>query len=459
MYDNSPKMSPGHPVKQSLSHGESLRPFWLALVLGSAPLGVFEFLLPMYGRALGASLTAVGGAFSVFSITAIATRLVLQYGLDRWPRERVFQAGLLGYVVAMLGFVLAAGLRDIALARLVQGVASAATWLSASVLLASWAPGNERGATFGRSQMLGTWGAGLGATWALGAIALLEAQARSEVEQVLAVVGGALGLQLTPFPWPTPPLAELDVLRLIFGGYALGCGLALLAALRIPRQLRAVAQAQAAMPSIQRIDLGALRAALHAAPGARLLLVGLLRGAALSLTLPVLIIYLDERFGAGLAGIVLASAVPGAVYATAPQPLGRFADYLGYTRAVLLATLVSAATYAGLPLAPSLWLVALLWVAEALSFSLAGPALAALTADAGGEQRLGGAFARYSLAAVVGGALTPPLGGWLYEHVAPAAPFYACAALLLLSLLPLVQGVGHGLKHGARVGNDRSRTT
>jgi MFS family permease len=169
-----------------------------------------------------------------------------------------------------------------------------------------------------------------------------------------------------------------------------------------------------------------------------LLLIGALRGAAVGLTLPVLILYLHDRFGAGLAGVVVAAAVPGAVYAAAPGPLGRLADRVGYGRAALWATLASALAFVAVPLMPNLWALALVWIVEALSFSLAAPALNALLARAAPPTAFGAAFGRYSIAAGLGGALTPALGGWLYEHLAHAAPFLLCAALLLLSAWPML---------------------
>jgi MFS family permease len=432
---------PSHALLARQQEGAQAAPgagagwFLTSAFFASALLGVFDFVLPMFGQALGASPTAVGVLFSTFSATAIVARLVLQWGLDRWPRRLVYLLGLLCYIVAMLTFASAGSVGQLVAARLIQGLASTATWLTASVLLASQSPEGERGAAFGWFQVVCTWGAGVGATWTLGAVALLEAGARAEVDARLASWG------LAPLAWPWPPLDELAVLRLIFYGYAFALGLAVLAALRMASEIRPAAAARVPW---RRPRLSALGVQLAAFPGTRLLAIGALRGAALGLTLPVLILYLHDRFAAGLGAVVLAAVVPGSVYALAPGPLGRLADRAGYGRCAFWATLASVGAFVALPLAPSLWVLALIWVLEALSFSLAAPALNALLARAAPPEAFGAAFGRYAIAAALGGALTPALGGWLYENAAPAAPFLACAALLLVSGLLLLPPRGSG---------------
>ena len=76
-----------------------------------------------------------------------------------------------------------------------------------------------------------------------------------------------------------------------------------------------------------------------------------------------------------------------------------------------------------------------LWTFEALCFSLAGPALSALLADRTAQGRRGSAFALYTLAGGIGAALTPALGGWLYDNAGTALPFWGNGLLIGLAAL------------------------
>ncbi|MBC8078123.1 MAG: MFS transporter, partial [Chloroflexales bacterium] len=62
-------------------------------------------------------------------------------------------------------FAVAQSVALLAAARLVQGVASATTWLTVTVLLANASAPNQRGAAFGRLVSLVAWGSALGAAW------------------------------------------------------------------------------------------------------------------------------------------------------------------------------------------------------------------------------------------------------------------------------------------------------
>ena len=117
----------------------------------------------------------------------------------------------------------------------------------------------------------------------------------------------------------------------------------------------------------------------------------------------------------------MAYLLPGLVYALAPAPLGRLADRIGHRRAAVAGLLLSVGVYVALPLLPSLLLLIPLWVVEAICFSLASPALSALLT--------------YTLAGGIGAALTPALGGWLYDNFGAALPFWGNGLLVGLAAL------------------------
>jgi MFS family permease len=84
-----------------------------------------------------------------------------------------------------------------------------------------------------------------------------------------------------------------------------------------------------------------------------------------------------------------------------------------------------------LPLLPSLMWTALVWSVEALAYSLYVPAILALLVDSAPEDERGAAFSLYSVVAGSGAVIAAPLGGWLYQYVAQAAPFLLAAGALI----------------------------
>jgi len=392
--------------------------FWFVIFWAGAVLGIFELLLPLYGRALGLSTTTVGWLFGVFSFTGLALRVVLGRLLDHIPRRAVLLSGLALYVVVFAIFAVAEGTGTLIVARLLQGIASTAVWLTAAVLVADWAPAGQQAGAFGRYQVVLVWGAALGAIWGGVALGLLDADTRVALEAALQPLDALYLIAWLPAPW-----AALDVLHLVFAGNAVFALIALLGALRLDEPPRA--QATPVVHGVAR-------------PPVALNISGLLSGVAAGLLLPVVVLVIDDRFGVGGAGVGIVYAVPGIVYAFAPEPLGRLADQWGLRTAATVGLLGVAVSYGVFPWAPTVVFAVLALCIEALGMSLASPALLALV---GGEQahRIGSAYGWYTSANVLGVALGSPLGGWLYERALPA-PFTVAAFCTVLAALVLWLG-------------------
>jgi MFS family permease len=394
------------------------RRFWLIIFWAWAALGIFELLLPLYGRALGVSSTTVGWLFGVFSFTGLVLRLVLGRLLDHIPRRPVLLLGLALYVVVFVLFAVADSVGMLLLARLLQGIASSAVWLTATVLVADWAPTGHQARVFGRYQVVSVWGSALGAVWGGVALALLDGDTRVTMASLLESIGTSNLLDRLPSPWPT-----LAVLHLVFAGNAVFAMIALVLALRLVEPVRA--QALPPLPGPAR-------------PPAALSMVALLSGVAAGLLLPVVVLLIDDRFGLGGAGVGIVYAVPGIVYAVAPEPLGRLADRWGHRVAAVGGLLCVALSYGLFPFAPTLVLTVGLLCIEAVGASLSAPALLALVRG-GTAQRTGSAYGWYTTASLLGVALGSPLGGWLYERALPA-PFVTAAACTALAALVLQWG-------------------
>ncbi len=104
---------------------------------------------------------------------------------------------------------------------------------------------------------------------------------------------------------------------------------------------------------------------------------------------------------------------------------------------MLLGMAVAAASSLLLPGLSTLVALAALQAVHALSAAASNPAQQSLVADLTDGDRRGRAYGLYALAGGLGATMGPLVGGWLYEHVNPTAPFYGNGIVLALSMLVL----------------------
>ena len=67
---------------------------------------MLSILLPIYARQLGASATAIGGLFSVFTGVLLVVRPLTGWALDHYGRRPLLLLALTSYVACMLVEVL-----------------------------------------------------------------------------------------------------------------------------------------------------------------------------------------------------------------------------------------------------------------------------------------------------------------------------------------------------------------
>jgi MFS family permease len=424
----------------SLREIEQIVPFAWVVVFASAPLGVFEFVLPLFGTALGASATTVGWLFSVFSFTALVLRPIVGYIIDLGRRDErpwwlpssvgLLVFGLSVYALSMALFALADSVEFLVIARLVQGVGSSITWLTINVVLADQSAPAQRARAYGWLTSLGVVGNGLGAIWTVIIVGLFDAPTRAQVTSFLPILTQYTGLPFEQWRFPTPELDSVTTLHIVFWGYVAAMLFALFLAKRSSYQRpTAPVAAQGRLSPLDPLFL----------PLLPLFAVAFLRAVGYALTLPVLTIYLNDRFQAGLVGVGFAFALPGIIYAFAPGPLGKLADRMGHQRAAVIGILASTLTCVFLPLLPQFWMLIPLWVFEAFCFCLTGPAISALIADTAEERLRGQAFAHYALIGGIGSAFAPTVGGWMYEAWGAAWPFWINGVVVALAALVLLR--------------------
>jgi len=98
---------------------------WQAVYWVSYPFGILHFVLPIYGKELGASAVEIGGFFSAFSIIPVIVRPFLGRALDRWGRRPFLLVGLAGYLLSMVVFTFANSILYLTIARIIQGLGAA----------------------------------------------------------------------------------------------------------------------------------------------------------------------------------------------------------------------------------------------------------------------------------------------------------------------------------------------
>lgn len=368
------------------------------ILLGSLAFGILGFLLPIYGKQLGATALEIGGLFSAFSIMTVLLRPLVGWALDRFGRKRFFVAALLGYAAAMALFASAGNLLGLYLARLMQGIASSFMWISAYTIATDIASPEERGSAVGRVD---------------------EASAQG------GLYGAFIGFTVLGF------LPLLTGWRILFIGYAL---MALVGAWRAWKSVPETRTTQIARAENKQSLPW---------PLVRLMLIVFVTGLSTAMVGPLLLIFLQDKFTTQVSTLALAFIPAALVQSFLPSRMGRLSDRFG--RAPLMAVGLAGSGLVSLllpGLASLTWLIAL-WILEALGWTMAAPAQEAMVADLTGSNVRGTGYGLYHLAASLGMTVGPLIGGGLYDAAGHAVPFYVNGIVLLtgaVAVLVLLRG-------------------
>ena len=371
-----------------------------SILLCSLPLFILAFLLPIYAQELGASASDIGGLFAVFSLAMIVVRPLVGAAIDRYGRRVFLLAGLSAYVLAMIGFTLADNLAMLYLARTIQGVGAALTWIATYTLAAELAKSGRRGEAIGEADGAGERGGVYGAIAAFGLMVWLPLRTG----------------------W-----------MLVFIAYA-AC-----AVVGVWLAWRRVPETKAAIPAadLEAAETGRKAGLLETLTWgfSKLLFIVFLTKASQALVNPLLLIFLRDRFGLAFWQLAVAYLPAALILGFLPGRMGRLSDRVGRAPLMAIGLVISAATSYALPSLSSLgWFVAI-FALNALGIVTATPAQKAMVGDLTPREHWGRAFGLYTFTASLGTAAGPLLGGWLYDHAGQAMPFYANAALLVVSAL------------------------
>jgi len=358
---------------------------------GSVSFVFLNFLLPIYTRQLGADAVAIGGMYTAFIFSMLVFRPIVGWALDRYGRRWFFSAAFLFYALAMLVFSGAETLADFFVARALQGVGASLMWVSARTIVVDLTADGERGRQMGRLTSRSVQGSMLGAMYGF----------------------TLLGMFPLPQAW-----------QMAFMGYA-------------------VAALVGLVVSVIRVKETATPVPRDAEPGpvplsrdlVRLFVIVGLSGFATTLIEPIYLIYLQDSFNLSVQGLAFAFFPAGIVFAVLPNYTGRLVDRYGRANLMMLGFASAAVVSLALPWLPGILWVALFYTLSAVGRSMSLPAEDALVGDLALDSHRGRVVGYKEAAAALGAAIGPPVGGWVYENLAPELAFMMNGVLLFAATL------------------------
>jgi MFS family permease len=385
--------------RPAVSSKQTLSTLNSSIFLLSQPFFMMGMLLPIYGREMGANAVEIGLIFSAFSIMTILMRPIVGWALDRFGRRPFYVIGMLGYAVTMVGFAYSEQVWGMIVSRLMQGASSACVWLAASAIIADVTDGSNRARTFG---------------------GLAQASSRG------SIVGGLITFAVYSMDLEEIFGREIDpkmALFLLFAIFAVAAWFVSFSKLR---------------ETNRHSDRSKTSPIIWSRSWILLLLVTLVTAAAWAMTSPVLILFLQEKLNADFGTIAWAFLPSGIIWATLPSQLGKLADRFGRKPLMILGLVVSSVFMFLLPSLTSTIGLAILWALLAVCFAAGDPAEQALVADLTDNDQRGRAYGLYVMFGDIGSAIGPLSGGWLYDSISPAAPFYVTGIVLVLCGLILL---------------------
>ncbi|HTL98737.1 MAG TPA: MFS transporter [Holophagaceae bacterium] len=340
-------------------------------------------LLPRYAAALRLGQMQVGLLFGSYALALVAATLPAARATARKGRRALMLAGLLGLAASTLVFTFAHAFWLLLLARTLQGVAGAATWVSGMTLLADHFGSESRGEAMGTAFAMANLGALLGPPLAgfLDQHAGPKAPFLLGISLVLMDAAARAFLLKDPPRHPEPPVPWRALL---------------------------------AQPLIR------------AFAGAMILASGL--WALVESTLPL---HLDRKLGLGPTAIGLCFAAGVLSHTVCSPQMGRLSDRIGRVK-VLRIGLILCLFVLPLPVfMPNAWAVGgtmlLLGIASSFVMAPCGPGMADAV-QAMGRTDYASGFAVLNLAYAGGMMAGPFIGSALVEGIGIRAAFVVLAA-------------------------------
>jgi predicted MFS family arabinose efflux permease len=366
-----------------------------AVTIDAALLGLIAPLLPAIEERTGASEGALGVALAAYAVPIALLSLPLGRAADRLGRKTLLVSGLLTVAVGSAMLAVSESVALLIAARMVQGIGSAASWISALALVSDTAAPGRRG------QQLGV---ALGAT------------------SVGSIAGPALG-------GVTADLFSYEAPFLIAAAAAIAMGVA--AAALLPGEVR---RSRPAAPA-----LGVVVRSIREGNGGWAAMITLLSAGALGVFEVVAPLDLDERLGLSATAIGLLFGGAIVVDAVCAPLGGRWGDSVGRFLPAATGLTLTALSIVLLAVLPGVVGTAVALCVYGAGFALAFASAVPWLDDAFEEEERGLAYGVQNLLYAGGYTIGPLLGGWLFEfegadfaYFVTAAVVAACTVLLVL---------------------------
>ena len=362
----------------------------LSVMLGSLPMIMLPFLLPLYAKQFGASALGIGGLFAVAQGMMVLCRPVIGWGIDRWGRRGFYLVGLSGYTTTMGVYALASSTTILYLAQLLNGIATACTWTAVYTLTSELAPATTQGEALGRVDEYAHRG---------------------------ALYGMGLALALLSW-WPLG-----TALHMLFLSYMI---LTLIAVVVAWKQ---VSETQTTPPIQTKRQTQALK------PLVPVLLLVFLSYLFTALLRPVFVVFVHDELTRDVRLQALAFVPAVLLESILPSRLGYLSDRWG-RRPLIIAGL----TWVGLsclclPLYSTLAWTIVWWTLKTLGLTAALPPQKALISDLTEDATRGTGYGLHTFATSLGSAVGPLVGGWVYDTHSHTTPFMLTGLIFLASLL------------------------
>ncbi|MER7402471.1 MFS transporter [Streptomyces sp. NPDC000070] len=357
-----------------------------AAALGSAPMEVLDFLLPLWaGSQLKAGASAVGALIAVEAVLSLVVRPLAGELSDRLDPRRVGAAGAALYALSFAGYALADSLPPAFVAAAVGGAGGALFWVALDTWTGRRAAGNG---TAAYGKLLAVSGQGAFAGYLL-AFTVLEN-------------GG-----YRPLFW-------------------LGCGACAVAAalLAVPPSTEPGTQAAGLPPDATEAGDGGQRRLLP------LMAVAAVTAGAEAGLWMLLLLQLQGEYGLTPTETAFVFAPGFLVFILLPEHAHRITDRVGRSWTMGVSFVASALFAGGLAVVSDPVPVAVLWTLVAACFAAQIPVEQA-TVAAAAAGRTGRAMGRYESARLVGVLVGPPLLGLVFESKGWTAACLTSAAIAL----------------------------
>lgn len=385
----APAPAAGHPRRR-----EILALAVAAVTIDAALLGLIAPLLPAIEERTGATDAELGFALGAYAVPLALLSLPMGRAADRVGRKWLLVAGLLLIACGSVVIALSHSLELLVAARLIQGVGSSASWISALALVSDAAPPDRRG------QALG---------FALGAAS------------VGSIAGPALG-------GVTADVLSYEAPFLIACGFALAAAAA--AASLLPGDVRRARPASPALAVVWRT--------MREGYGGWAAAIILLSGGMLGLWEVVAPLDLDERLGLSASAIGLIFGATIVVDAFFAPVGGRWGDRSGRFWPALTGMALTALSAVLLAVLPGVVGTVIALCVYAAGFGLSFAAATPWLDEAFEQSERGLAYGVQSLLYAGGYAVGPLVGGWLLGVSGADLAYFAAAAVLGAATLALL---------------------